>query len=146
MFIFWQPIHDTGDELLRVQIIPQQSEEIAETYLVIIEDLTELKRLEFTARQAEKMAAVGQLAAGIAHEIRNPLAGISGSIELLSQNFTTDDDKKLVKIIMREIDRLNMLITEFLDYSRPESNPSQIVSLGPILKKYYKTQSLNHCN
>ncbi len=127
--------HDTRDELLRVQIIPQQSEEIAETYLVIIEDLTELKRLEFTARQAEKMAAVGQLAAGIAHEIRNPLAGISGSIELLSQNFTTDDDKKLVKIIMREIDRLNMLITEFLDYSRPESNPSQIVSLGPILKE-----------
>jgi two-component system sensor histidine kinase PilS (NtrC family) len=64
---------------------------------------------------------VGQLAAGIAHEIRNPLAGISGSIELLSQNPLSEDDKKLTKIILKEIDRLNHLITEFLEYSKPES-------------------------
>lgn len=90
-------------------------------FYVFVIDRTELQKMEFTLRQSQKMAAVGQLAAGIAHEIRNPLAGISGSIELLSQNPLSEDDKKLTKIILKEIDRLNNLISEFLEYSKPES-------------------------
>lgn len=101
--------------------------------IALVEDLTKLKRLEWGLRQAEKMAAVGQLAAGIAHEIRNPLSGISGSVELLSQTTANEDDRKLMKIITREIDRLNHLITEFLEYSRPEALPSDPVDIAPLL-------------
>lgn len=101
--------------------------------VLVIEDLTRVRRLEWGLRQAEKMAAVGQLAAGIAHEIRNPLSGISGSVELLSQTTGNEDDRKLMGIILREIERLNHLITEFLEYSRPEQPPTDPVDLVPLI-------------
>ncbi|MEZ0391433.1 MAG: nitrogen regulation protein NR(II), partial [Pseudobdellovibrionaceae bacterium] len=131
--IRWMP--DSEMHLLSVHVLPQVSNFETPTFLVVIEDLTEMRRLESAVRQSEKMAAVGQLAAGIAHEIRNPLAGISGSVELLSQNFHTDDDKKLAKIILKEIDRLNRLISEFLDFAKPEKPPGDWVDLNPVLKE-----------
>lgn len=99
----------------------------------LIKDVSEIVKMQEQMKQKEKLAAVGQLAAGIAHEIRNPLAGISGSIELLSQENKNPDDQKLMKIIIKEIDRLNNLITEFLDYSKPEKIPDQPVDLAFIL-------------
>lgn len=101
--------------------------------LMMVKDVTEVKHLQDQMRQREKLAAIGQLAAGIAHEIRNPLAGISGSIELLSHETQNPDDQKLMKIILREIDRLNNLITEFLDYSKPEARPDQKVDLAYVM-------------
>lgn len=101
--------------------------------LMMLKDVTEVKHLQDQMRQREKLAAIGQLAAGIAHEIRNPLAGISGSIQLLSTDAQNPDDQKLMKIILKEIDRLNNLITEFLDYSKPESRPDQKVDLSLIM-------------
>ena len=117
-----------------LQVLPQKSPE-KETFLVVIEDETQVRKLEFAVRQSEKLAAVGQLAAGIAHEIRNPLAGISGSIELLSQQTQTEDDRKLSKIILKEIDRLNRLISEFLDFAKPDKPPVDLVDLAPILSE-----------
>lgn len=99
----------------------------------LIKDVTDVVLLQEQMKQKDKMAAVGQLAAGIAHEIRNPLAGISGSIELLSQDKSDPDEQKLMRIILREIDRLNNLITEFLDYSKPDKSPDQAVDLSFIL-------------
>lgn len=95
----------------------------------MIRDVTELRELENQQKQNEKMAAVGQLAAGIAHEIRNPLAGISGSIQLLTQDTQDETQKKLMNIILKEIDRLNNLITEFLDYAKPEKLPDQVMNV-----------------
>jgi two-component system, NtrC family, sensor histidine kinase PilS len=103
--------------------------------LHLIKDITEQVVLQDQLRQKEKLAAVGQLAAGIAHEIRNPLAGISGSIQLLSQDKSDPDEQKLMKIILKEIDRLNNLITEFLDYSKPDQIPDQIVDLSVVLEE-----------
>jgi two-component system sensor histidine kinase PilS (NtrC family) len=88
--------------------------------VVNFQDLTELKRLELHARRAERLATVGHLAAGIAHEIRNPLASISGSIELLRQSPQgSDDDRALMAIVNREIQRLDVLIGGLLDYTNP---------------------------
>jgi two-component system sensor histidine kinase PilS (NtrC family) len=133
--IRWLPKPDQEPFLLSLQLLPQGADLGESTYLVVIEDLTEKRRLEFAVRQSEKLAAVGGLAAGIAHEIRNPLAGISGSVELLSQNFSTDDDKKLAKIILKEIDRLNRLISEFLDFAKPEKPPGEVIDLNGILNE-----------
>ncbi len=103
--------------------------------IYLLRDVTEIRDLENQKRQSEKLAAVGQLAAGIAHEIRNPLAGISGSVQLLSQDTTDETQKKLMNIILKEIDRLNHLITEFLDYAKPEKIPDSPVLLGKILEE-----------
>jgi two-component system, NtrC family, sensor histidine kinase PilS len=90
--------------------------------IVIFQDLTEIKALEAQAKRAERLATLGQLAAAMAHEIRNPLAAISGSVEMLEMLATlTDDERALMQIILREVGRLNELITQFLDYSKPRS-------------------------
>lgn len=91
-------------------------------YLYTFEDRTELRRLEREVRMRDRLAAVGRLAAGIAHEIRNPLASIAGSIKMLSHLAPFNDDQKtLADIITRESARLNDIITDFLAYSREKS-------------------------
>jgi len=92
------------------------------------QDLTELRAMEGQVRSAERLATIGTLAAGVAHEIRNPLASISGSIELLSTSPHADDDQKtLMGIVNREIDRLNRMISDLLDYTNPR--PRKLVEL-----------------
>ena len=88
--------------------------------VVHFQDLTELREMEDSIKKAERLAVIGGLAAGVAHEIRNPLASISGSIELLKQTLDVDiDNQALMEIILREIDRLDGLIDELLDYANP---------------------------
>ncbi len=92
--------------------------------IVNFQDLTELRRMEAAMQRAEQLAAVGRLAAGIAHEIRNPLAAISGSIELLSQSIAGEgarENKELMGIVLREVERLNGLITDLLEFARPRA-------------------------
>lgn len=89
--------------------------------IVNFQDLTEIRKLEENMRRSERLAVVGTLAAGVAHEIRNPLAAISGSIQLLAADPAADEDSRaLMDIVTREADRLNGLITELLDYSNPQ--------------------------
>lgn len=88
--------------------------------ILIFQDLTRFKEMEEQVRRAEKLAAIGQLAAGIAHEIRNPLASMSGSIQLLRRELkSSHDSKRLMDIVLRETDRLNVLISEFLLFAQP---------------------------
>jgi len=99
-------------------------------------DLTELRRLEQDIRRAERLASVGQLAAGVAHEIRNPLASISGSIELLrAAPQASEDDRALMAIVHREIQRLNILIDDLLDYARPRPSQPVDFDLGVLVRE-----------
>jgi two-component system sensor histidine kinase PilS (NtrC family) len=97
-------------------------------YVWCIDDLTELRSLERQVRQKEQMAAIGAMSAGIAHEIRNPLASITGSFNLLHKELQLSPDQgRLAEIITRETERLNRTITEFLSYSRtPDPKPTSM--------------------
>jgi two-component system, NtrC family, sensor histidine kinase PilS len=104
--------------------------------VINFQDLTDLRRLELHARRAERLATVGQLAAGIAHEIRNPLASISGSIELLGASAqTSEDDRTLMQIVNREVQRLNVLIGDLLDYANPRPSEPVDFDLGSLVEE-----------
>jgi two-component system, NtrC family, sensor histidine kinase PilS len=88
-------------------------------YVYVLDDLTEIRRLEREVRMQDKLAAVGRLAAAIAHEIRNPLTSIAGSVSMLSAvPEMNEDHRRLLDIVTRESQRLNSIITDFLAYSR----------------------------
>ncbi|HEX4460384.1 MAG TPA: ATP-binding protein [Polyangia bacterium] len=102
------------------------------------QDLTEVRRLEAAVLRAERLAAVGRLAAGVAHEIRNPLAAISGSIELLSQSIPSDaakENRELMAIVLRETERLNRLITDLLGFARPRQLEPQRLDVAATLQE-----------
>jgi len=113
-------------------------------YVLTFQDLTQVKKLEYAMRQQEKLAAVGQLAAGIAHEIGNPLASISGGIQLLSRSAPhSEEDRKLMAIVLREIDRLSNLTSEFLDYVRPQARIEDSVNINNLLKEVMEFMNNN---
>ena len=90
-------------------------------YLFTFQDVTDVRRLERGARMQQRLAAVGEMAAGIAHEIRNPLASMSGSIQVLRQELSLSEEQaQLMDIVLRESERLNETIKSFLTYARPQ--------------------------
>ena len=114
-------------------------------HIILLQNLTEVKNFEETIRQQEKMAAIGSMAAGIAHEIRNPLASISGSIQLIAASLKpeSEDDRKLTNIIVKEIDRLNRLIAEFLEFVRPPMKVDDPVKLNDLMGEVLQIISAN---
>ncbi len=99
-------------------IVPETG---AAGHVYTFQDLTEDKRREAEYRAKDKMATLGRLSAGIAHEVRNPLASISGSVQLLQKLAGLDEDHaKLIGIVSRESERLNKLISDFLLYARDQ--------------------------
>jgi len=90
-------------------------------FLFTFQDVTEFKKFERDARMQQRLAAVGEMAAGIAHEIRNPLASMSGSIQILRQDLPlSTEQEQLMDIVLRESERLNTTIGSFLAYARPQ--------------------------
>ena len=87
---------------------------------VIFQDLSGLRAMEERVQRSERLADIGRVAAGLAHELRNPVAAMSGSIELLRTGLTlAPDEARLMDIVTREASRLNDLVTRFLEYARP---------------------------
>lgn len=84
------------------------------------EDLSVFRDMEERMRQADRMAALGRMAANIAHEIRNPLASLTGAVEALDAGSPSEERERLARIVARESDRLNQIIKSFLEYARPE--------------------------
>lgn len=90
-------------------------------HVVHFQDVTELRKMERVLRRNDRMTAIGELAAGVAHEIRNPLAAISGCAELLEGEVHGDENERLLRVIRRETARLANIVTELLDYTRPRA-------------------------
>src|SRR5205085_3236444 len=91
-------------------------------YVYTFADLTDIKRLEREVRMRDRLTAVGRMAGGIAHEIRNPLSSIAGSVKVLSHvSALTEEQQALVDIVIRESERLNAIISDFLNYTREKS-------------------------
>lgn len=105
-------------------------------YTVIFQDLTEIRNLEEKLQSSERMALLGQLAGGLAHEFRNPLSAISGAIEILSTEAQQSDiSYRLTRVATREIERLNLIVEDFLLLTSPvKVTNSKLVDLGQIVK------------
>jgi len=119
-----------GDELRTIgfAVTPLNTiEGAASGYTLIFQDLTDMKTLEAELRLKDRMAAVGELSAGIAHEIRNPLAAIAGSVQVLKKSAALNpQEQRLMSIILKESERLNKSIADFLRFVKPqEKRPAE---------------------
>ena len=115
--------------------------------VVVFKDLSEHKVFEDRVRRVDRLAAVGELAAGVAHEIRNPLAAISGSVQILVDELPKDHSSRVFgDVVLKEVDRLNAVIEDLLYFAKPSKNfvscvhPNELVAdtlslLSPSLKK-----------
>lgn len=102
---------------------------------VIFQDLTQLRSMEDRLQRNERLADLGQVAAGLAHELRNPLASMSGSVELLRGAATREEDRRLMDIVLREAGRLDQLVARFLAYSRPAAPRREPVDLARVARE-----------
>ncbi len=101
--------------------------------ILFFQDMTEVKRIEKEMKKVEGLALIGELAAGIAHEIRNPMASISGSIQMLKESLDEDDvNSRLMDIMLREVNRLNHLVNDFLLFARPKPVDLQEFDLSQL--------------
>ena len=124
---------------LGFSVTPLFSEAGDTTGIVItFQDLTHIRALEETSRRQDRLAAIGRMAASIAHEIRNPLAAMRGSIQMLRADMEEESsDTELMEIILRESDRLNRIISDFLNYARPRSITQTQVDIGDSLRRTF---------
>lgn len=120
----------------------KESDGAADGFVVIFQDVTSVVEMEADLRRTERLAAVGELSASIAHEVRNPLASISGSIQMLQSRFDSTaesgEQRRLMAIVLRETDRLNRLITDFLEYARPAPAMPESLEVAAIVEEVLK--------
>jgi len=127
---------DGTDLDLGVSVSPLATAEPGGGYLLVFQNLTEIKRLERQVRIKEKLAAVGEMAAQLAHEIRNPLGSISGSAQvLMGEANMSEEQERLLAIITRESKRLSETLNHFLYQARPSLPPTGPVDIGRAVEE-----------
>lgn len=131
----WTKRRDGRDIYVRYSVSPIMiDDKNTAGHVWSFDDLTEIRLLERQVRQKEQMATIGALSAAIAHEIRNPLASITGSFKLLQSDLQlTEDQNQLAGIISRETERLNRTISEFLSYARPPAPQLRRTDLSVLI-------------
>jgi two-component system sensor histidine kinase PilS (NtrC family) len=128
---------DGGELHLGFSVAPLVDEsENSRGYVLTFQDLTEVMELEREVRRQERLAALGKMAAGLAHEIRNPLASMRGSVQVLASELSfSQDQAQLMQIVLRESDRLNRIVSDFLTYARPPKIERSMVELASLLSE-----------
>lgn len=112
--------------------------------ILIFQDLTKIKQMEKKLEKSKNMALIGEMAAGLAHEMRNPLAAITGSIELLGQGLKLDGtDERLMQIILRGKDQLDGFARDFLSLARPVPVARELVDLNEVVEEVLDYIKLN---
>lgn len=112
--------------------------------ILIFQDLTKIKQMEKKLEKSKNMALIGEMAAGLAHEMRNPLAAITGSIELLQQGLKLDGtDERLMQIILRGKDQLDGFARDFLSLARPVPVSRELVDLNEVIEEVLDYIKLN---
>ncbi|MBK7228135.1 MAG: hypothetical protein IPH97_04545 [Ignavibacteriales bacterium] len=111
-------------------------------YSVVIKDLTDTKRLEEEAKRNEKLSAMGELASGVAHEIRNPINAIGMIAQRLNKEFNPNENENeyldITQILRNEVNRINKIITQFLSYAKPIDVNLRPVDIKSYLSEVYK--------
>src|SRR6202048_1973237 len=138
---------DGQQRYIGISVSPLRSRDNSRSgYVFNFQDLTELRRLEQEVATKERMAALGRLSAAIAHEIRQPLTAMAGAVKELARLVPLEEDERhLVNIVSRESERLNRIITDFLNYSREKTYEFQEADLSSLLDEtlvllYKKTE------
>lgn len=112
------------------------------SYTIVIKDLTETKRLEEDAKRNEKLSAMGELASGVAHEIRNPINAIGMIAQRLNKEFKPTDNQQeytdITLLLRKEVDRVNKIITQFLSYSKPIDLVIKKVNIKLYLEEIFR--------
>ncbi len=112
--------------------------------LLMIQDLSQVKNLEEDLRRSERLAALGKMAAGVAHELRNPLSSIKGlALVLRSKSCNENHDREAADILVQEVERLNRSISELLDYARPQKLQKNKVDIQKLLEKAVSLLSMD---
>lgn len=113
---------------------PDWDNDVPPERIVLIRDLTEIKKLMEEIERSRRLASIGQLAAGVAHEIRNPLSSIKGfATYFLERHRTVPEDRKIAETMIQEVDRLNRVISELLEFARPRVISIRPVSIRPVV-------------
>ncbi len=114
-------------------------------HILIFQDLTEIKRMEENLEKSKRLALIGEMAAGLAHEMRNPLASITGSIQLLGQTANMEEtDKRLMQIIMRGKDRLDNFVRDFLLLARPVPESREPVNVDEVAEEVVENLQMSN--
>ncbi|MBI4460927.1 MAG: hypothetical protein HY648_12835 [Acidobacteria bacterium] len=132
------PRRGSADEekFLGVSVAPLTRNRETVGFVYNFQDLTQLKQLEREVRLKDRMVALGRMAAAIAHEIRNPLASIAGSVKLFSGMASLQaDQQRLIQIVLKESERLNGIITDFLLYSREKTYRFEVMNVVEVLSE-----------
>ncbi|MCU0253962.1 MAG: ATP-binding protein [Acidobacteria bacterium] len=126
-----------GEELYLGYTVSQLKGHAGEAvgWLLVFQDLTGLMALEQEVRIRERMAALGEMAAGMAHELRNPLAAISGCVQVIGRGPVGVEQRPLVEVAIQETERLNRIIRDFLQYARPGPFQAAPVELAGLIEE-----------
>jgi two-component system sensor histidine kinase PilS (NtrC family) len=132
----WIAVPDDKPRFLGFSVSPLEDQEHQLLgYIVSFQDLTEIKRLEEEVRRKDRMADIGRMAAAIAHEIRNPLTSMQGSVEILRSHANLPkSDERLLEILIRESDRLNRFVEDFLGFAHPGRCALHSLDLAPLIR------------
>ncbi|HHH84470.1 MAG TPA: PAS domain S-box protein, partial [Firmicutes bacterium] len=139
--VYQQHIENYGDDFKRgqqyfnVQISAIRKNDNDIGYMVLVHDITSKKALEEKLQEMDRLAYLGTLGAGMAHELRNPLASLYGSIQLLDERPFNEKDKHLYGLILREAERLNKIVTDFLDFVKGEQVEKKTVPIKELIRE-----------